>query len=274
MLAVMLMEVYTVGWICALHAELTVAKAMLDEEHDRLPQDLADKNTCLPAGVIGTISAAAVANRMLLTFPSLRLRLMVGIGGGAPGERDIRLGDVVAGIPSGPHRAVLQYDFGKTIRNGELITTGSLNRPPDVLLTAVNILKSEHTLRGNSLSTSVKEMPTRFPLLRKDFSYPGFQQDTLYEAEYDHPGDDASCERCQSAREVRREPRPSPDPVVHYGLIASGNQVMKHGPTRNRIRRDHKVLCFEMEAASLMDEFPCLVIRGISDYSDSHKNKD
>ena len=32
------------------------------------------------------------------------------------------------------------------------------------------------------------------------------------------------------------------------------------------------MLCFEMEAAGLMDEFPCLVIRGICDYSDSHKN--
>ena len=28
-----------------------------------------------------------------------------------------------------------------------------------------------------------------------------------------------------------------------------------------------------MEAAGLMDSFPCLVIRGICDYADSHKNK-
>jgi hypothetical protein len=33
------------------------------------------------------------------------------------------------------------------------------------------------------------------------------------------------------------------------------------------------VTCFEMEAAGLMDNFPCLVIRGICDYADSHKNK-
>ena len=33
------------------------------------------------------------------------------------------------------------------------------------------------------------------------------------------------------------------------------------------------VLCFEMEAAGLMNKFPCLVIRGICDYADSHKNK-
>jgi nucleoside phosphorylase len=29
-----------------------------------------------------------------------------------------------------------------------------------------------------------------------------------------------------------------------------------------------------MEAAGLMNTFPCLVIRGICDYSDSHKNKE
>lgn len=60
---------------------------------------------------------------------------------------------------------------------------------------------------------------------------------------------------------------------MHYGLVASGNQVMKHGRTRDRWARELGILCFEMEAAGLMDYFPCLVIRGICDYADSHKNK-
>lgn len=55
--------------------------------------------------------------------------------------------------------------------------------------------------------------------------------------------------------------------------MASGNQVMKHGKTRDQLAQELNVLCFEMEAAGLMDGFPCLVIRGICDYSDSHKNK-
>lgn len=33
------------------------------------------------------------------------------------------------------------------------------------------------------------------------------------------------------------------------------------------------ILCFEMEAVGLMNDFKCLVIRGICDYADSHKNK-
>ena len=62
---------------------------------------------------------------------------------------------------------------------------------------------------------------------------------------------------------------------VHYGLIASGNQVIKDAAFRDEInkRLGGKVLCFEMEAAGLMNDFPCIVIRGICDYADSHKNK-
>ena len=61
---------------------------------------------------------------------------------------------------------------------------------------------------------------------------------------------------------------------IHYGLIASGNQVVKDAGFRERIneRLGGNVLCFEMEAAGPMNNFPCIVIRGICDYADSHKN--
>src|SRR5690606_20569016 len=61
---------------------------------------------------------------------------------------------------------------------------------------------------------------------------------------------------------------------IHYGLIASGNQVMKDAFIRDKLAKEKDILCFEMEAAGLMNHFPCLVIRGICDYSDSHKNKE
>jgi nucleoside phosphorylase len=51
------------------------------------------------------------------------------------------------------------------------------------------------------------------------------------------------------------------------------NQVMRHGHTRDRLGRELHVLCFEMEAAGLINKFPCLVIRDICNYSDLHKNK-
>jgi nucleoside phosphorylase len=63
-------------------------------------------------------------------------------------------------------------------------------------------------------------------------------------------------------------------PAIHYGLIASANQLMKDARVRDTLAAEKDVLCFEMEAAGLMNYFPCLVIRGICDYSDSHKNKE
>ena len=64
------------------------------------------------------------------------------------------------------------------------------------------------------------------------------------------------------------------DPAVHYGLIASAKQLMKNAANRDKPSQERDVLCFEMEAAGLMNHFPCLVIRGICDYSGLHKSKE
>jgi nucleoside phosphorylase len=49
---------------------------------------------------------------------------------------------------------------------------------------------------------------------------------------------------------------------------------MRDGKARDKVSSElGGVLCFEMEAAGLMNRFPCLIIRGICDYADSHKNK-
>ncbi|KAK5636040.1 hypothetical protein RRF57_011752 [Xylaria bambusicola] len=57
------------------------------------------------------------------------------------------------------------------------------------------------------------------------------------------------------------------------GLIASSNQVMRNASIRDKLSMEKDVLCFEMEAAGLMNQFPFLIVRGICDYSDTHKNK-
>jgi nucleoside phosphorylase len=54
----------------------------------------------LPNGEYGTSSAAGVARDMLHSFLNIRIRLMVGIGGGAlTPKHDIRLGDIVVSAP-------------------------------------------------------------------------------------------------------------------------------------------------------------------------------
>ncbi|KAF3926577.1 hypothetical protein AA313_de0204568 [Arthrobotrys entomopaga] len=278
---------YTVGWISALPLEMAAARMMLDAVHKKLPQDPKDQNTyilgsiyghnvviaCLPSGVYGTVSATAVITQMLMTFRSLRFILMVGIGGGAPSQKvDIRLGDVVVSKPSDTSGGVIQYDYGKTVEEGRFQRTGSLNKPPQVLLTAMSQLQ-EANLRGKSqIQAYLSEIGKKYPNLHQ-FLYCGQEFDHLYESEYDHVGTADDCKDCDKIKLISRTPRASSDPQIHYGLIASGNQVMKHAATRDRLTRELGIFCFEMEAAGLMDQFPCLVIRGICDYSDSHKNR-
>jgi nucleoside phosphorylase len=91
-------------------------------------------------------------------------------------------------------------------------------------------------------------------------------------------------ELCGAASECVRDPsnlikrrartETEDNPTIHYGLIASGNQLMKDAVVRDRISAEKDFLCFDMEAAGLMNHFPCLLIRGLCDYSDSHKNED
>jgi len=275
-------EDYTVGWVCALPIELAAAQEMLDEEHQDLPRDANDTNlytlgrigehnivvACLPAGQTGTNSAAAVAVKMKSKFASIQFGLMVGIGGGVPSaEADIWLGDVVVSQPCMEHGGVVQYDFGKSTPRG-FIQTGFLNTPPTLLLNALANVRAIHLRRKSSLSLYLSKF-NHLPKFARDNAGP----DILFESTYNHVGGD-TCEMCSRDRLVERPSRGSREIVVHYGTIASGNQVIRDGVTRDRIRSKlGGVLCFEMEAAGLMNSFPCLVIRGICDYADSHKNK-
>ena len=275
-------EKYTVGWICALPIELAAAQEMLDEEHEDLERDDNDDNlyslgsiaghnvaiVCLPAGRVGNNPAAAVAVQMRATFRGIRFGLMVGIGGGVPSaEADVRLGDVVVSQPHQTFGGVVQYDLGKATPSG-FVRTGSLNSPPQTLLAAIARVRANE-LRGKSkLSEHVSKFD-RIPMFRRDNAGP----DVLFEALYHHKGG-PTCDLCDTHRQEARQPREIKEVVVHYGTIASGNQVTRDGCTRDRLSRElGGILCFEMEAAGLMNSFPCLMIRGICDYADSHKRK-
>ncbi|KAL5359317.1 nucleoside phosphorylase domain-containing protein [Aspergillus floccosus] len=106
-----------------------------------------------------------------------------------------------------------------------------------------------------------------------EFTHSGQDEVRLFSADHDQLASALTCDTCDPSKCIPHKPRNINTPVVHYGLIASGNQVMKHGPTRDRLAKELGIICFEMEAAGLIDNFPCLVIRGICDYADSHKNK-
>ncbi|KAB8263008.1 hypothetical protein BDV32DRAFT_136095 [Aspergillus pseudonomiae] len=286
---------YTVGWICAIATEFVAAQAFLDEKHENpaylSPQDkndyilgrIANHNVViavLPVGEYGTSSAARVAETMLHSFPNVRIGLIVGIGGGAPSvDHDIRLGDIVVSTPSNSHGGVFQYDYGKTIQGETFCPTGYLNQPPALLRAAVNGLQALYEIEGHHLEDDINQALERNPRLRGKYSRPGAASDRLYKSHIVHPpnGKTNCTIRCgdDSSALVLRDPRTDDqdNPMIHYGLIASANQLMKNAYVRDKLVLEKDVLCFEMEAAGLMNHFPCLVIRGICDYSDSHKNK-
>jgi nucleoside phosphorylase len=282
-------EEYQVGWVCALPTEMAAARAMLDEEHGPMPaQDAQDHNNyvlgqvhnhnvviaCLLAGVDGNNAAAVVATNMLRTFTSLRFGLMVGIGGGIPNLDkgvDIRLGDVVVSQPDKIHGGVVQYDKGKSLEGGQFDRKGSLNKPPSLLLTALTSLQSRHEVYGSQISIYLTRMIEQHPNMEENsYTFPGAEQDCLYCANC-KPTSNNSCDNCQGGK-VRRKERRLTTPIVHYGIIASGNQVVKDATVRDRLGKEFEAKCVEMEAAGLMDNFPCLVIRGVCDYADAYKN--
>lgn len=116
-------------------------------------------------------------------------------------------------------------------------------------------------------------MIQKYPKMRRgNYIYQGLENDRLFRTGSEHT-DGQDCERCDPTQIVMREYRLDLNPVIHYGTIGSSNSVIKDGQTRDMLRDDLNIQCLEMEAAGLMESFPCLVIRGICDYADSHKNK-
>lgn len=281
---------YTVGWICALPVETAAARLMLEEIHRPLPQPQTDQNTyilgkigghniviaSLPGGAYGNTSATTVATHLRSTFRSIRFGFMVGIGGGVPSRTaDIRLGDVVVSQPTETSGGVIQFDLGKTLTGNRFHRTGMLNRPPTILLTALTALRGCHIAEGSQISELLSSIQVSAESENtKRFIRPT-HEDCLFQADYEHH-DVASdtCMNCDRSKLCQRPLRMRQGPVIHYGLIGSANQVLKDGRRRDQLALDLGIYCVEMEAAGLMNDFPCLVVRGICDYADSHKNKE
>ncbi|KAF5001836.1 hypothetical protein FDECE_10825 [Fusarium decemcellulare] len=268
---------YTIAWICALSIEMAAASAILDDVHKDLPRHTNDTNTyvlgsaqhhniviaCLPTAQYGTNNAASVLTHLIRTFPSIRLGLMVGIGGGVPGKVDIRLGDVVVGT------RVVQHDLGKIVGDGQTQRTADPKSPHQLLGTALSSLQAKHERDGSQIPLILEKKLDRHFQYRRPTT-----ADHLFVSTYEHTSSAPSCDECDRSKLVPRNKRSTDNPMIHYGTIASGNQVMRNGIQRDNIARQLDAICFEMEAAGLMGILPCLSIRGICDYSDSHKNKE
>jgi len=271
---------YTIGWICALTVEYVAARLFLDKLHgsegrpESVPRndnnqytlgEIAGHNVviaCMPRGQYGISSATSVAKDLIRSFPNVRIGLMVGIGGGAPSEKnDIRLGDVVVSSPenSETHGGVLHYAFGRNVQDQEFKMTGFLAASPKSLLGAVGGLEVKYEMEGQRLEDAIEKALDKLQNQRSRNKYrrPDPENDKLYRSEVLHPSfNDGTCaEVCgddPSKLHIRRtrETEESEDSLtIHYGLIASADQLMKNALMRDKLAKEKNVLCFEMEAA-------------------------
>lgn len=233
-------------------------------------------------GEYGLTSAGIVAANMLNAFNNIRIGLLVGIGAGAPtSQKDIRLGDVVVSSTGKGTGGIFQYDFGRTVQDMEFQTTGFLNQAPTTLRTAVSALKSEHEMKGHHIQETIAQGLQRYPELTKSYYRPPKSHDRLYLSTSVHPFKDRRpcVEACGKGTEaepklVKRAERSEEDddPEIHYGIIASANSLMKDAKIRDKLSSERGIICFETEAAGVVNVFPCIVIRGICDYADTHRN--
>lgn len=239
-----------------------------------------------PVGQRMNVTSAKIAASMVNTFPNLKIVLLVGIGGGVPDIphvdnplKDIHLGDVVIGCATDGKSAVVQYDTGILLKDG-LELHGTINRPDPAVLQALSHLESNYRSKQTDFRHHTEKLSgSSLNQETRQFEYPGLQYDQLFRAGYHgHHSSrkNKQCDRCDTQQLVERQPRSDEHTqqlVFHKGRIGTGNKVIANGEERDEISKSNGgIRCFEGSAAGVDASKNCLVIRGISDYCDAHKN--
>lgn len=276
---------YTVAWIAPLEIEARAALHMLDERHQgrfavRRGDDyvyhagaMGGHNiviATLPAGQrYGTGDAAALAGQLKKSFPNLWFGLLVGVATGLPDlsrnpVRDIRLGDVLVGLPDGESAGLLAYELGKETEDGfrPLRSGHALATTEPIVRSAIGSIKLEAPHDAN------KFLPYYETVRDKEhadgtFADPGQDLDVLFLLHDDGSERIATRNRRPDSRRIR----------AWYGPIGSGDKLWKNLRKKNELRDRYGLIGLEMEAAGTMNQIPVGVIRGVCDYGDGHINE-
>ncbi|OAQ69057.1 kinesin light [Pochonia chlamydosporia 170] len=287
-------DLCTVGWIAPMSLELAPGRAMLEDcqrvsaggkyyDVGRLSGHWVVMIVC---SRIGNSSATMAVADMRHWFPNIKHILVVGIAGGQPcygtgGKEQIVLGDVVVGVPRGSEGGVAHYECGAWEAADLFSASGHTLHPSDDLLTAVNTLQGDYIRSGSEIPRFLVELRAKLELDEQaEYNDQGADNDFLFPDTYRHSNRDMDCEglcdftaaKKRADRGIKAQ-RKENSPRIHYGNIASGNALIISSEKRNAFYEKYQVLCFEMESAGVMHHNQALVIRGICDYADSHKNK-
>ncbi|KAL4789005.1 purine and uridine phosphorylase [Aspergillus venezuelensis] len=304
---------FAIAIICALPVEADAVETLFDEHYDRLgkyyqkqPSDANayingrigkhDVVLCYMPGM-GKRSAASVASSLRFSYRGVKLALVVGICGGAPSPPEyqkIFLGDVIISD------SVIEYDFGRQYPGGYQRKTDvkdTLGRPGQEIRALLNGLRAENSrselhnrtqqylqvLQQKAARWShpgVSDLLFRASYLHKHYSHPSpakcscFESDSPERVCEEAIGKDCDELDCDNGKQIRFREAPGVNqPSIYIGPVASADTVMKSGQHRDEIARREKVIGFEMEGAGVWDNVPCVIIKGVGDYADSHKNK-
>ncbi|KAI5460988.1 hypothetical protein BGZ63DRAFT_446076 [Mariannaea sp. PMI_226] len=306
-------EDFEIAIICALPLEYDAVSLVLDDvwdEHGGQNSYKAGRigrhNVILALlSGIGKASAASTAASIRLSYRCLRLAFLVGICGGVPqtGATEILLGDVVIS------KGLVQYDFGRQYPQRFECKDGledSTSYRPDKDVR--NQLRMFETTDGRRwLCKRTGDLLTQLQIKATQqecgerYDYPGTAEDKLFEPTYRHKhrvspecacNSDSMCNDAvksscndlgcneehvvpRTRLEVKRksQSKEAQEPAIHVGLVGSGDSVIKSGEHRDMIAQTKGIIAFEMEGAGVAEEIPCVVIKGVCDYADCHKNK-
>ncbi|KAG2411912.1 hypothetical protein HFD88_009468 [Aspergillus terreus] len=285
---------FAIAIICALTLEAEAVEALFDETYDRLSafykKQSGDDNAYFNGRIgshnvvlclmprMGKGNAASVAASLKISYRKIQVALVVGICGGAPyspTKEEIFLGDVIISD------AVIEYDFGRQYRGGFMRKTGvrdTLGRPNreiQSLLAGLQPQQSRRDFQAKMLQ-HLRVIQAAQPYWRQ----PSSADDVLC---LDDTSDevcqealDASCIRLGCAQDRicrRRDCLENRSPAIQIGTVASADTVMKSGEHRDGLVKSEGVIGFEMEGAGVWNNLSCIIIKGVCDYADSHKNK-
>ncbi|KKK24026.1 hypothetical protein ARAM_005927 [Aspergillus rambellii] len=301
---------FTIAIICALPLEADAVEAFFDETYDRLgryySKQPGDRNAYINGRIgrhhvvlcylpgMGKGSAASVASSLRVSYTGVHLALLVGICGGVPSisnDQKIFLGDVIISD------AVIEYDFGRQYSGGFQRKTGvkeTLARPDQEIRSLLNGLRADKTSR--EIESQILEYLHVIQQGDKKWNHPQID-DILFRAchlhkHYNHSIEccclqsdsfDSICENalkencndlgCDNEEIIRcRKPSENARVSAYIGTVASADTVMKSGQHRDSISQKEGVIGFETVGAGVWDNIPCIIIKGVCDYADSHKN--
>ncbi|KAF7556386.1 hypothetical protein G7Z17_g1435 [Cylindrodendrum hubeiense] len=240
---------FEIAIICALPIEYDAVSYIFDEFWDEIGDQYGraagDQNTYTTGRVgkydvvlallphMGKANAASTAASLCSSYGGLQVALLVGVCGGVPYGRK---GEILLGdvVVS---KTLIQYDFGRQYPDKFVCKNtidDSLGRPNKNIRSLLALFETDLGLKRLEARTAY------FLQQLQANAIPARRQ-----GKYDYPG-------------------PAEDRLF--------NPTYRHKHYRS-IASDLDVIAFEMEGAGVWEEMPCIVVKGVCDYADSHKHK-